>query len=1388
MALMMLFIAQVSAQGISNEAEWNGFGYSLKKVTSNTSIQSGINFSYTILFSAPAGSGTITIEDQVPASLNIVSVPTPSPVCGVTPTVSISGNTVTYTLTGLPSGCAPSGSFNIVVQFPPGTTCNGTSARNRAGILVTDKWYYTPYVSTTAQAVDPWKISKSIVSGAVVNPSGGSCGYLMPLDGTVTYKVTVMKQNIYWGNNIGQHNMSSAVVTDVLPAGAVLLSSTCGATQSGSTISWPIGTLNAANPYAYYSCQFTIHYPAGTFPNGSTIYNSADLDGVICNAPSSHSSNQTCIEVGEIVANPNGFFQKYLSLTNRVPGCQGYYRITMCNNGNVPLSAFNITDNIPSGITVNHINVYGGNATTTMNLEINSSPFASGISSSYYTTGPITSTVSNIELQMTGSLPVGNCIYVYIYFTIDPNPTGTVITNCAQWNGLANGLTLPQSCISFTVLAGEPKPCLIKDICSTASEYEPGDIVRFRLRVQNIGSEDLMSAMIQDVLHSNFTYVGNESYYIANTYNPPCSSGGLIPTGASTWSGVTTNHSGSNLEWVLPDIPADCQLFYTAYCGNYGTSALPYYYIEFDAQVTNTALPGVTPNSYIINGGNLSGSVSSNTVNVLIVASFGQEVEKLVSTDNGNSFNASGTTTAGSTITYKLDYKNTSNVPVTSVNIVDLLPLDDSPNDWLILNRTAPRGSDFGVTYAANHSTTLLPSGVPPTPALTYAPGNNICLPSLGISSGCNSTLWSSTPNQNIRLSYGTFALTPAYSIQENFDVTLDANAQVGKKVCNDFAAIATADFLLNGSPQSVALTPVAAPQVCVTIEEPQATCCDSIRLTQVDGDGCCVRLETRCEVKSVNVSINNGTLSNISWNCGALPTGYIGLNQYQLGANNCAIDMTTCVDATLTGAVTITFDIIFANGEHCKKEISIDCTTDPVNCCESLIVERIQGDGCCARIVSSCPVESVKVIVDNGVLTSTSWNCGPLPTGYINQNSYTFTPGGCILDMTNCIEATYPGGTTITYSVQFLDGTKCEKVIKLPCEPSADCCALVDFKLKPKWPFFNTLIGSFNITNLDPGSPICQVLINSIPATTFTTGNLIIDGIPSTQPWTSNMIPSIGSLSPSAVNTINFTLLNTKYKGAIEICVIKCDGTKCCFDFKWNKKPIIDIGIGHDEIEIKGKLHAITISPYVNSELDTKIKYIAFGLSDKAEAETNAISLFAASSATYQGDDEVSGQPMATSSYMGKYNLFFELTQPVEATKPIGEFNMVFLNGIPNLGCTLFDTQGDIIYHGLLKKTSVGTSEIEARSETTDIFEIVAISPNPNNGIFELKYVIGKERTIEASLINSIGQIVYSNNFSVQEPGLHTQLISTIGLTTGVYLLQLSSGNRSVSTQIIIQ
>ena len=1384
------------AQNPVNEVSWGGSGFYVKKVVSNTTVPSGVNFSYTIIFSAPAGTSSINIQDVVPSSLVVVSIAPLSPVCTVTPVVTTVGSTVTYTLTGLPATCTPSGSFTIVVKFPEGVTCNGATARNRVGIMVPNSggvpsYQYTEYVTTTATAVDPWVIGKSIVSGAAVNPNGGSCGYLVPLDGTVTYRLSVMKANGYWGNVVGQQDMSGGVVTDILPPGAIFVSSTCGAVLVGNTITWNVGFLNAAIPWAYYYCDIQIKYPAAQFPNGSQMQNQGTLTGTTCQQPATHVSNQTCVEVGQIVPNPQAYFAKYLALTNRVPGCSGYYQIVFCNNGNVPLSAFNITDAIPAGITVNYVQVFGASPTTTVSLSANSGVniLATNTTTTYTSANPIGFPVSNLSMQMTGSLPVGACLNLLIYFTVNPNPTGTVVTNCATFVPLANPLTLAPACVSFTVQQGTPNPCLLKDICAPKTNYSPGDTVRFRVRVQNIGSASMTGATLTDVLNNNFTYLGNESYFISNSYSPACTTNSTIPPFTTAWSGVTPAHAGNNLSWSLPTIPADCQLFYVGYCGYYGTWTLPYYYIEFDAVVSNTAMPGVTPNNYSVSGGNLPGTFNSNTVNVLVVASFGQEAEKLVSTDGGTTYAASGTIAPGGTARYQLKYKNMSNVSVTSVSLVDLLGRDDGTNDWLVLNRTAPRGSQFDITYGASHTTTLLPVSAAPTPLIDFAPGLNICLPPFGINAGCTPTTWAATATRNIRMRYGTFLLVPNKTVLEHFNVGIPVNATNPLEVCNDFAAISTATFLLNSvTPTVVALTPIAAAPVCLTVEK-VINCCDSVKITKVQGANCCIKIKTTCEVKDITAQVTNGTIGSVTWNCGALPVGYAGQTSFTFPASNCILDMNLCINATGPGA-SVMFIINFANGQVCDKGYQLDCTY--TNCCDSVKIEKVQGADCCARIVSKCEVKAVQVNVNNGTIGSASWNCGPMPAGYVGQTSFLFPANNCALDMTVCVDA-IKTGVSIDYVIYFADGTECKKSFKMDCKVKEVCCAIVDLKLKSKWPFWKTLVGTFSITNLDPTVPICSVEITPAPAGLFSTGSLVVDGVTSGQAWNPTRIPTTGNLIPGAVNTMVFNLVSGNFNGIVRICVVKCDGTRCCFDFKWNANPIIGTDVTLNELPIGVKLVAVSISPILKSAVPDSIKYVSFGLNDESEVSPDGPQFFAISASGQAGDDLPDGMAVCDNTYMGSYNAFFELSQAKSPDEKLGSFHLVFSGKVPKLGCTLFDKDGNVLFSGSIAVS--GSSDVSTAvvieggtGMRAGMFEFLNAYPNPNNGQFTVSYATGSKRDVQIQVIDANGRVLYATTRNNETPGIHTLNMDAANLPKGNYFVRLISDGQVLSKPVVLQ
>ncbi|MFZ1730283.1 MAG: T9SS type A sorting domain-containing protein [Bacteroidota bacterium] len=768
--LLLLFLSaaagsQASAQSYVSQAQSNGF--TLKKVVSDTAIATGQNFSYTVYFSIPAGATGVTITDVLPGNLTFQGL-TVTSACGVpattTPSIGSPG-TVTLSWASVPSGC--SGSFVVTVQFPNGITCNGVSARNNvcmtAMLSGTPVDFCTGFVLTRAIAMDPWSIGKWVV-GAGTQP--GPCPNVSA-DSVITYQICVFK-NV---GVTGQLNLENAVVYDTLPAGAMLTSSTCGATQSGNVVTWNLGSLSALPMYTTVCCSYSILYPSVLFPTGTQLLNRATLKGTL-GSPNNpcgqavHNSAQTCVEIKTVTS---GTLSKY-AYTNGQPGCAGKYGIWVCNNGSVPISTMTVTDTIPAPLT--------------------------GLSLGYVSPGFSATLTGNIVTATLASpLPPNQCLYLEVNFTIPLSATvGTVVTNCAHASIV--GTAPLTACATFTITAPAPNPCVWKEVCSKQPSYTPGSIFRYRLRVQNIGGLAMTGTTITDVLNPNLQYIGNPSYYSAAAWNVPCQT-------TSNWTGVTLSQTGNTLNFTLPSIPAVCQNIFYGYCGMYGTFGVPYYFIEFDVKVTDTTALGNIPNSFLLSGGNLTAPAPSNVDYVNVIGTTGFSLDKGVAADT-TSWASSMNTTAGSNVNYRLQLTVApGSVGLRHVTFADLLPLDNSPSDNLILGPCGPRGSAFNIGFQSPISS--LPSASSFKNATSFANVNIFTppgAPSPMFTSGCG-TLGSWVPgiaalDQNLGWYFGSAPLGAGNTATTMFTAKVAGSAKDNEVSCNSFAANGAVRHLIN--------------------------------------------------------------------------------------------------------------------------------------------------------------------------------------------------------------------------------------------------------------------------------------------------------------------------------------------------------------------------------------------------------------------------------------------------------------------------------------------------------------------------------------------------------------------------------------------------------------
>jgi hypothetical protein len=80
-----------------------------------------------------------------------------------------------------------------------------------------------------------------------------------------------------------------------------------------------------------------------------------------------------------------------------------------------------------------------------------------------------------------------------------------------------------------------------------------------------------------------------------------------------------------------------------------------------------------------------------------------------------------------------------------------------------------------------------------------------------------------------------------------------------------------------------------------------------------------------------------------------------------------------------------------------------------------------------------------------------------------------------------------------------------------------------------------------------------------------------------------------------------------------------------------------------------------------------------------------------------------------------------------------------------------------------------------------------MVISPNPNDGHFKLDFLVTRQADISISIVNTLGQVVYSSNRQ-GFLGPFTENIIAGKLATGVYVLHVRHDKKSYSKKMIVQ
>ena len=596
--------------------------------------------------------------------------------------------------------------FNVFYKFPAYVTCNNTVGTFNvvvttvcAGVTTT----CTTTVTVKARSANYWTISKTFYTGDL------TCGISK-------WYISVTHNNPN-GAGLGTYNLTGTITeTATVPivSGASFTPNYSGA-YNGSYNNW----------VTLQNCG----------PAGSTITNTANYNFTLGNSCETMSGTVTA--TSPPLSNPNASisFVKSVSnpaTTNLTPGCSGNYYIGICNNGNVPWTNFQVTDNfnIP-GITVTGITLPGG---WTSSPTIPAVPPAGFFNQSFTFTSP-----SGFVLNP------GDCVYIYVTFTINnATAVGTTITNTANLSYQASGASVPggpsptppcpsitcptintavqntTSTVSFVVEPPKPivniKKCILNPPNALVPPiYQIGNTIEFSIMISNSGAGNLTTT-ITDIIASggqNLQFIPGSITY---DYYSNLSSGYIYACGYSL--GATTpitppfsiaNTGTAPMTWNVTNMPGTCDIGKANFLViTFKAKILP----QLSGTKTNTATVALGPKSSAVN-------YSIDQVGILAI----DKKADAEFVDNGGSFN------------YILTVSNNGSVPLNNIVVTDLLPNCVTRNGTVTVKNGV--GGSLTSTTTGNVVVTL-------TPTIQIMPGESftITIPVKKVGGGncCNIT------------------------------------------------------------------------------------------------------------------------------------------------------------------------------------------------------------------------------------------------------------------------------------------------------------------------------------------------------------------------------------------------------------------------------------------------------------------------------------------------------------------------------------------------------------------------------------------------------------------------------------------------------------------------
>jgi large repetitive protein len=797
--------------------------FQLTKSVDSTTINAGRSFGYTLKYSCTNVAGNcsnIVVTDTIPAGLIVEST------VGTVHTINngtVSGNRVTFTfIDPMPAGST--GDLRIMVRFPNGSTPDGTMVTNTGYITDGVTKLASNTVSTTAIAQNRFKAIKTLASGGA-------------LDAPFIYKIEIRADDAYVAA-FGTLNPTNITISDQLPAGATVLSISDGGTDNGSgLITWsvpdaPLAVTPSNNTNSLFR-TVTVQYNSPTFALNDMVTNTASVTYTPLGQTPITTVNGDIIdnmvtdleEKTTLVAPTfNHTVLKEAGVSTIGAGQSNYYALNWSNTGNVQLQNFYVEDSIPAEIIITSF--YTGGWTnidpSTYNIyyktNLNSTYILwSGspvLIPTYFTTASLGLALGE---QLTyikfdfGDFPAGATLAggtaLYLQYTAADVATVTPTTNKLAVTTTSPTIGPITRQASVTI---NPRPPFAIPQPSKAFYTTPGlgqylysaprsigDTVWVGLQMHvNGGGQPMQNPILADLLPDGLVY-DNAWRTVADS----------LYLGMPTFT-LTPNYNGTDRQllefsWTgTAPLDKDAYVFFRAKVTNLANA--PY-------EVNQVALYGTNGNGCIDNdiynqfdgflrdsldinkNGSATDSICLARAQITISPSASLESLKLVKGLLDSVYTKqplSGLTVPGGPADYQLYIKNTGNVPMKDIEIIDILPFI---GDMGVIDTTT-RLTEWRPNLAA-------PIDAPAGVTVYYSQSSNPCRPSLVPAGpvGCEAPNWSTTPPsdittvQSLRFDFGAIVIQPGQQLDFNWPMRAPVNAPTSGEIAwNSFGYVAT--------------------------------------------------------------------------------------------------------------------------------------------------------------------------------------------------------------------------------------------------------------------------------------------------------------------------------------------------------------------------------------------------------------------------------------------------------------------------------------------------------------------------------------------------------------------------------------------------------------------